>query len=87
MRNCWLQKAIYLPNGWNNNGIWPWPFRTWSIPCDNRGKNRSRLGVLFCIQCEFFFIFLFYISEDGSSHAGKWNWVVPRCRVFIYSSS
>ncbi|CAN7084710.1 unnamed protein product [Brassica oleracea var. botrytis] len=61
MRNCWLQKAIYLPNGWNNNGIWPWPFRTWSIPCDNR--------------------------EDGSSHAGKWNWVVPRCRVFIYSSS
>ncbi|KAL0665223.1 hypothetical protein Bca4012_102061 [Brassica carinata] len=45
MRNCWLQKAIYLPNGWNNNGIWPWPFRTWSIPCDNRAMPENGIGL------------------------------------------
>lgn len=68
MRNCWLQKAIYLINGWNNNGIWPWPFWTWSLPCDNRGTNQSRLVLhSFCVASDWnynlnsfsYFCFLF----------------------------
>lgn len=37
-------------------------------------------------NCTFSFIFLFN-PEDSTCHARKWNWFVPRCWVFIHSST
>ncbi|KAK1548107.1 hypothetical protein Q3G72_010985 [Acer saccharum] len=28
-----------------------------------------------------------YNREDSSCYARKWNWIVPRCWIFIYSST
>lgn len=97
MQNFWVQETIYELNGWHNNGFWSWPIWSWSLQNCNRGMNlvTHYTGVIcyhilnYNNNTSFSSLFLFYkyISENCSSHAGKWNWLVPRCWIFIYSSA
>lgn len=91
MQDCWIQKAIYLFDGWHYNGIWPWSFWTWALPCDNRGTNSKILNLhFFASRCLAWFVIVYFchsFPEDGPGNARKWNRLVSRCRVFIYSSS
>lgn len=83
LQNIQVQKALHQLHGWHNNGLWHWFIRSWYLQAYHRGISPPCMST---DCCNYGLIYTLYIvSEDCSSYARKWNRVVSRCWIFLYS--